>query len=837
MRCLSGLVICALVACGGANRTSAKRAEPFGITAPGLRLPDTVTPLSYELELDIDPDSEIFKGEVTIEVRIERATDHVWLHADQLSITKASWTGGTLTPVKVIGEQMVAYRFGRVVEPGTTKLTFTYSGRTTGDQEGLFRQREGGAWYVFSQGEAVFTRRITPCFDEPRWKTPWRLSVVVPRKQVVLANMAETLTTVLDRGKKRVDFAPTPPLPSYLLALAVGPFELVDAGTVGRNKVPVRIAVRAGQGKRAGVVHERLPAVVTFLENYLDDALPLTKLDIVGVPTFFGAMENPGLITFHEPIILGNPKREPFANYFIYIAAHELVHQWFGNSVTPAWWDHLWLSEAFASWLGDKAVRELSAYDDAPLRFALARRDAIAADRELGAKPLWRHVTTTIDADDGFDAIAYAKGQLVLQTFESFVGADTFRDRMRAYVKAERGRVVTSGDLVKHLGVPALEQYAARTGTPVVELALRCSGKPAIVARARGTEVPVCVAFGTPKGVSRSCALVADSTEIAVGDTCPAWVRGNPDGGYYHVAWTTNGPRGPAPKLADLDPAARIIAGDDLAAAVQRGELPATDAITELRALADAKDAYSQLGAVGLARAIDAYIDDATRPAWSAWLAARFADRLAADKRPVKPADAELTNALIGVVAADQFSNAATRRAHELLDKVIPAAQTELPVQLVALAGVHGGDKLFDRIAARAQVMRDPDLRDQWIESLGELPAAQIPKAVALVTKGDLLPETTWLALARYFARPETRTAAWRAVKPVLPALRRRMSAEEIHDLMDSVGNLCDATSRDEVATELRGDKDLTTTMQTIDRCIERRTKLGDVGAALAASR
>lgn len=829
-------VLCAAIACGGPERPAGPKVDPGAIQAPGLRLPDTVTPLGYELDLDLDPDSEIFKGKVTIDIRLERASDHVWLHVDQLTITKANWTGGTLTPLDVRGEQMRAFGFGRVLPAGPTKLSFEFSGRTNGDQEGLFRQREG-AWYLFSQGESVFTRRITPCFDEPRWKTPWRVSVTTPRKHAVIANMAERETTVLDNGKKHVAFEPTPPMPSYLLALAVGPFELVDAGTVGRNKVPVRVVVRAGEGKRAGVVAARLPAVVNAIESYLDDALPLTKLDIVGVPQFFGAMENPGLVTFHEPIILGNPKRDAFANYFTYIAAHEMVHQWFGNSITPAWWDHLWLSEAFASWLGDRVVRELDAYDDTALRFALARREAIAADGERDAKPLWRHVTTTVDADEGFDAIAYAKGQLVLATFESFVGVDAFRDRVRAYNRAERGRVVTSEDLVKSLAVPALEKYAATTGTPVVELALQCTGKPVLHAKARGTEVPICISYGSGKTSARSCALVGTGGDLPLGDACPTWVRGNPDGGYYHVAWTTNGARGPAPKLAELEPAARVIVGDDLAAAVQRGELVATDAITELRGLIDAHDAYSQLGAIGLARELDLYVDDGTRPVWTAWLAARFADRLAVDKRPPKAADAELAQLLVRLIPAEQFASNVTKRAHDLLDKIIPAAEGELAPQLVALASVHGGDKLFDRIVARAAVLKDDDVRDNWIESLGELGVAQVPKAVALVIKSDLDPETTWLAVARFFERPATRVAAWRAVKAELSALRRRLGAEEWHDAMASFAHMCDRGSRDEIATNLRDDKDLTTTLQAIDRCIDRTAKLGNLGAALAASK
>jgi aminopeptidase N len=473
------------------------------------------------------------------------------------------------------------------------------------------------------------------------------------------------------------------------------------------------------------------------------------------------------------------------------------------------------------------------------LRVALARREALRADRETDSQPLLRHVTTTVDADEGFDAIAYAKGQLVLSTFESFIGPEDFKQRVRSYVKSRRGRSVTSDDVFSTIASgeqgEALKSYVASRGTPVVHFELRCQGKPELVANAP-VRVPVCVTFGTGKGIGRTCALVGATTSIFVGNTCPAWVLGNPDGSYYHVGWRSNGPRGPAPPRGELTKLTRIITGDDLAAAVDRGELGAVDALAQLRDLADPRDVYAQLGSVALARSLDILVDDATRPAWTAWLAARFSERLGAEKKS-EPADAELSRALISILYADQFASAITRRAHDLLDRLIPAAQGELPAQLVALAGAHAGDKLFDRIVARASVLRDPDVRDNWIESLGELGVAQVPKAVTLVVRSDLLPETTWLAVARFFARPATRTAAWRAVKAELPAIKRRVSADEQHQVMLSVAHLCDASSRREVAAAFRDDKDLTTTLQVIDRCIDRRARLGDLAAAIAASK
>lgn len=821
------VVACLVVACSAPDRT--QPATPDATTAPGLRLPDGAAPLSYALRLDVDPNSENFRGEVRIEVRLDRPTDHVWLHADQLEIASARWDHGELMPLPAKGEQMIGLSFGRVVPAGTVTLTLAYAGKMIADQEGLFRQRLGGAWYVFSQGEAVFARRFVPCFDEPRFKTTWHITLVVPKKYVALANMPEQATTVLAGNRKQVVFAPTPPLPSYLVAIAVGPFDLVNVGPVGRNKVPVRVAMPAGRSKLVKFVDERLPPIVDLIESYLDSPLPYPKLDLVGVPRFFGAMENPGLITFQEPILTAS------ASYFTFIAAHEIAHQWFGNLVTPTWWDHLWLSEAFASWLSEKAMRELKAHDDVPLRLALSRRDAITGD-----EPLWRDVKTTEQADEGFDTNAYAKGHIVLATLENFVGADAFRTTVRRYVRA-RGSV-RSEDFLAALApdlAASMQRLARAAEPPVVTFSLSCSGAPKLVASAPYS-VPVCIRTNA----LRTCALVHANTELSLGTSCPTAVLANPEAGFYHTRWTTHGPRGPAPPIAKLDFASRIITGDDLAAAIRRGELTASEALTELRALTDTKDAHAQLGAVAMARALDTLVDDANRTTWDSWLAARFTERLGLPKKDASAADNELSQALVTVVAPHEFSIVYTRTLNAYVDKALPNAQSELPPGIVALAAVHGGDKLFDRIAVRARLLRDPETRDAWLAVLGEFPAAQIPKAIELVTRGDLDPDAAWPAVARYLARGATRTATWRLVKDQLSTILQRMAGEG-GDVIDAMAHLCDKATRDEVVTSFaphlpaitNGKARLAAAVASMDRCIATRAKLGDLGAALAATR
>ncbi|MCX5743455.1 MAG: M1 family aminopeptidase, partial [Proteobacteria bacterium] len=620
------------LAIGGELRDAGQGAAP---APPTLRLPDDVEPVGYELTLEVDPDRSEFRGEVTIRVRVAKATDRVYLHAD-VGLTSATWqqgaTSGSLTPLdpKVAMDELRGFALGRTLLPGEATFALRYTGRVTDDEaEGLFRQKAVGRWYLWSQSESVFARRIVPCFDEPRWKVPWHVTLIAPKGQVALANTGVEATVELSGNRTSTTFLPTPPMPSYLLAIAIGPFEVVDAGVVGARHVPLRVAVMAGDRGRAAIARRLAPGLVAKLEAYFGSPLPWPKLDLVAIPRFFGAMENPGLITFDRGLLVGRDDDRELARRFTKVAAHELAHLWFGDWVTFAWWDDLWLAEAFASWMSDKVSSASGAFDDLAFGLASARTRAMASDDETDAHSLHRTIDKSSDADTRFDAISYEKGAAVLAMFERFAGESRFRTGVRAYVDAHRDGNATSADLFAAIAAAtapevarAFTGFVEAAGVPVVELALVCDATSAkVVARARdaGRLIPVCLR--DPHATA--CAMVGTSTDIPLA-ACPAWIAGNDDGtGYYRVATAI-----PAPPIEVATPRERIARGDDVASALARGELPAAEAFAQLATLAKPSDPYARLGALAIAAVLDRVVDDAARPAWTAWLAARFPARL-----------------------------------------------------------------------------------------------------------------------------------------------------------------------------------------------------------------
>ena len=806
----------------------AKPATTPGLPTPGVRLPDGATPLSYDLRLEVDPDRDAFTGTVAIHVKLDRASDRVWLHADQLELHDATWDEGALEIVHVPGaDRMVALKLGTQLEPREITLKLSFTGTTQHDEEGLFRQKEGERWYLYSQGESEFARRITPCFDEPRWKTPWRVTVVVPKAQVAASNMAITSDKVLADGRHEVAFAETPAMASYLLALAVGPFAVVDAGKVGVQHVPVRVLTFPERARSVGAVARQTGKLIDELEAYTQLPLPFPKLDIVTVPHLFGAMENPGLITFDADIVFAGDRR------YVGIAAHELAHQWFGNLVTPVWWDDLWLSEAFASWLGERVAAHNEGHPPSELHVAFTRESALEADGEAGARALHRPIT--FDPDNAFDSIAYDKGEAVLSMFEQWIGEDQFRDGLRAYLKAHAGGNVTTADLVRSIVPPeagqALQGYVDHAGAPIVELALDCTSTPTLTATARDhLQIPVCVQLGSKKPI-RACVLAGTATPIVLPDTtCPDVVASG--GGYYHVVWTTSPPRGATPRWTALGIGAKIALGADLAAATARGDLAPAGAFAEITELAASNDPYGAHAAAAIAGAIDAIVDDAQRDRWETWLAARFAPQLRTGTLRT-PIEVRVRAEVLAMISSPHLPADLRARAKIFVTSAI--AKKIAPFDTMAMLAADPDHAAFLALAKLAHDPKiDSDIREIAIQDLSTFGPAEVGNAVTELLA--LLPDrAAWTAVGAYFDRGATRSVAWAALRDHSAELFARMSPSQAGDMLDATATLCDATARAEVVVMftpqvirmLDGKPRLAHVLASIDRCLARRTKAG----------
>ena len=533
---------------------------------PAFRLGDGAAPERYDVELALDPRAPTFTGAITIAVNVKRATDILWLNATQIAIDRAEvHQGAREVKVEVVpgGDDFVGLR-GRF-EPGPARLAIRYRGKVDAlSVEGIFRQEEQGQWYLLTQFQAIGARRAFPCFDEPQWKTPWRIAIDAPAADVVVASTPEAGAEPAPgrAGWTRHRFAETKPLPSYLVAFAAGPFDVVDGGVAGKKKTPLRYLTPKGRGDEARYAKQSTPQLLERLEEYFGTPYPFEKLDSITIPHLvtFGAMENVGLITYGSQFMLArsHEETEAFREIWAGIAAHEIAHMWFGNLVTLAWWDDTWLNEAFASWIATRVTYEFEPkWNNGEYR-GTVRSTALEADRLATARRVRNPVTSKNAIDDAFDDITYYKGEEVLSMFEGWLGRERFRAGVRRFLERHAWGSATSDDFFRALGeaagdsgrvLEAFRGFVDQPGAPLIETIVDCTGAPSVVVEQRrlrpeGTTspelswtTPVCFRYRADGQEHTHCAPVdAWTRRIALPNarTCPSWLVGNAGGmGHY----------------------------------------------------------------------------------------------------------------------------------------------------------------------------------------------------------------------------------------------------------------------------------------------------------------
>ncbi len=486
---LLGLVVLMIVA--ACSRPEPKVAAATPGPGQSVRLPDNTVPVSYRIAIVPDAANLKFTGSVQIDIDVKAQTRAITLNAADLLFDRTTLDGAPAAKTALDGgSQTATLSFDHDIAPGRHTLAIDYRGQIYQHSAGLFAldydTAQGRKRVLLTQFESADARRFVPSWDEPARKAAFQLTVTAPAGQMAVSNMPEQSSRALPGGLKQVTFQVTPKMSSYLLFLTVGDLERVSRKVDG---VDVGVVVRRGAAARARHALDAASELLPWYNRYFGIPYPLPKLDLIAAPGAgsFGAMENWGAIMFFENDILVDTRlsTEGDRRRVSLVIAHEISHQWFGDLVTMAWWDDLWLNESFANWMEAKSLDSLHPDWRIWLEEARGKEGAYRLDATSATHPVVQPADTLDQVEEIGDAITYDKGAAVIRMLEAYVGEDAWRQGVQAYLRKHAYGNSTRADLWREIGAASkrpiagiAHDFTEQDGVPLVGVEVMAGQAP-----------------------------------------------------------------------------------------------------------------------------------------------------------------------------------------------------------------------------------------------------------------------------------------------------------------------------------------------------------------------
>ena len=878
--------VLALTACPPAAQPPPPRPQPIA-TEPATALPPPrddghlpalAAPLHYALAFDIDPRTTSFTGTARIDIEIPAKTSHVVLNGHALVVSDArALVGNAPHPARTSwraahgarpeNTEELVLSFDPPLEPGRATLVIAYSAPFDQELSGLYRVADGGNWYAFTQFEATDARRAFPCFDEPGFKVPVGVTVTVPKGMLAVANTPEQKRE--DAGDKTTfHFADTPPLPTYLVALAAGDLEVKELART--TKPPIRLITVKGKTAQGALALEATSGLVDALATWFGIPYPYEKLDIVAVPDFSaGAMENAGLVTFREELLLLDPARASVRarRSQALVVAHELAHQWFGDLVTAAWWDDLWLNEGFATYMEWRIVDKWKPAYGAKTDAVVDTLGVMDLDALASARAVRQPVVSTSEADEAFDGITYEKGGAVLRTIENWIGEEAFQRGVRDYLTSNAFKSVHADRLFSALDrasgkdvTQMAATYLDRAGVPEVTAQIQCDhgsrwhielgqeawrplGSKVPEDLERAWTIPVCVlAQGELKPQCADLAYGAPS--IVAGRKCPTWVHPNVAESYYRFALSEAEMMKLGQAKKDLDVPARIALISNAWAAVRAGKLKPPVMLKLLPLFDDdsARQVVEQIVAILNSMSI-VLVEDEARPAFRKFVTARLAKRKKdlgwlpkKDEAGGSGDESILRRSVLWAVGELAEDEATLHEAEEHATKWLAdpsSVDSDTAAVALDLATRHAGEARLAQLLATAKSTKSKEDRVLALKAMGGFDDEKLlRRALDATLEDEIRPHEMRYVLGAAFARRTSRyvTEAW--VRARWTDLRKKLPGALGSGLVNAAGVACTKVEQEERtafytprAAEVEGaTRALAESLESASLCAELRT-------------
>lgn len=797
---------CAILLLITGRAVGAERPYSFAET-PGM-LPKDVVPQSYDVRIRPNFTALTTDGSERIEIDIRKPVNRIVLNAFQLKVTKASLDRDppiTLVVSHDTAKQTVALTSAKTLKPGIYHLSLEFSGRIIRAPEGLhyvqYDTPSGPKVLLTTQMEPVHARRLFPSWDEPAFRARFVLTAVVPAGHVVMSNMPIARETALENHLKEVTFAATPSMASYLVVLATGEFEELKDRAGGTE---LRVLTTEGKRTTAAYAMDVTKKVLGYYNDYFDDPYPLPKLDQVALPgSIPGAMENWGGITYNEARLLYDPAESSFQTKrrVFGIVAHEVAHQWFGNLVTMAWWDNLWLNEGFASWMSSKVSDRFNPDWGVWLRVHRETEDAMNKDARRITHPIQQSVRDEAQAVDAFDEIAYGKAQAFLRMLESYLGEETFRAGIRRYIASHRYSNTTSADLwaaLEHASGKPIRAIAAgwteRPGFPLVHVSSLCAdGRRRVQLRQQRFtlndptaapltwKIPIALADGM---TAEKVVLLDGPTATVEYGGCSGMLRANAGNvGYYRVEYEATLFQALRANINQLPTADRLKLLSDAWALVEAGRKSSATYLDLISSLTHEKSLHVWNQILDVFALIDRLQQDRPgRAAFRAYARALLAPelkRVGWDGPPDEGVEAtQLRSRLISVLGSFDDPEV-LREAQSRFDRFIETGSLtpDLREPVLYTVGRNATPAIYDRLHTLAkEALRFEDKQLYYRAMQGARDPALAKQTLAL----SLTEEMPVIEAARnpavIAAAGEHRVLVWDFVRQNFPALIKKTS-------------------------------------------------------------
>jgi len=827
--------------------------------ATAQRLPETARPENYKLTFTPDLENAKFEGDETITLRVLKPTSEITLNAVDIDFHEVTIASGGTTQKATVApdkeKEMVVLSVEKPLATGPSTIHITYTGVLNSEMRGLYLGKDDqGRKYAATQFEATDARRAFPSFDEPDYKATFDITAVADKGQVAISNYKVVSDTPGPGDKHTVKFATTAKMSSYLAALVVGNFEYVEGSVDG---IPIRVYSTPGKKEMGKFALEVAEQNVGYYDKYFGIKYPYGKLDLIGLPDFSaGAMENIGCITFREVLLLIDDKQGSvdLKKTIASVTAHEIAHMWFGDLVTMKWWDDVWLNEGFATWMSSKPLQKWKPEWNFGLDDVSGTGGTLNVDALANTRPIHQAAETPAQIQELFDGIAYGKAAAVLRMLESYLGDETFRAGINAYLKQHQYANATAEDFwdaqTKTSKKPVdkiMPTWVKQAGEPIINVKAQCSGNSTNVRVTQQRyyfdrskfespndqvwQIPVCLKGSATTGAAK-CELLTKKEETFTLPGCSNWVLANAGAtGYYRDGYQPDAVRALAQDAeTKLSPAERISLQNDIWASVRVGREPVGDYLAFAQGLQDDRNRAVLEDVLGRLDYIREYlVNENDRDSFRAWLRQYLTPMMKEVGWESKPGDSDeqrtLRARLLGALGQDARDPDTLAEARKIADKALadPASvDHELAGTALASAAINADSEFYDKVMTALKNMKSPE---EYYAYFFTLPQFTDPKLLQrtldFAISPDVRSQDALQLVTGVLGNQDGEKLAWDFIRQHWTEIEKAGGPFASAQVVGATSGFCDAGMRDQV-TEFYSAHKIAAAERTYRQSIER---------------